>query len=104
MSNLHQIDRAIIEVQKPEAIAHEAIHSIEKFSTGQRISIVTFDWEQETATVLATEGLAKQTIGKQTQTPLTIWQDVITQIQDRESDSHYLDIVYEVSNSVAIAL
>ena len=159
LSNLHQIDRAIIEVQKPEAIAYEAIHSIEKFSTRQRISIVTFDWEQETATVLAIEGLAKQTIGKQTQTPLTIWQDVITQIQDRESDSHYvvaylsqlpqlsdtlpalkasgldcflsfplrvggdllgilkvwvkdlkeviteeLDIVYEVSNSVAIAL
>ena len=93
LSNLHQIDRAIIEVQKPEAIAHEAIHSIEKFSTGQRISIVTFDWEQETATVSATEGLAKQTIGKQTQTPLTIWQDVITQIQDRESDSHYV-VVY----------
>ena len=90
LSNLHQIDRAIIEARKPEAIAYEAIHSIKKFSTSQRISIITFDWEQETATVLATEGLAKQTVGKQTQTPLAIWQDVIARIERKGSDSHYV--------------
>ena len=159
LSNLHQIDRAIIEAQKPEAIAYEAIHIIKKFSTGQRISIITFDRELETATVLATEGLAKQAVGKQTTTPLAVWQDVIAQIESEGLDSHYvvsylsqlprlsnalpalkasgldcfisfplrvggdllgilkvwvkdlgsvvteeLDIVYEVSNSVAIAL
>ena len=90
LSNLHQIDGAIIEARKPEAIAYEAIHSIEKFSTGQRISIVTFDWERETATVLATEGLAKQAANEQTQTLLTVWQDVITQIERKGSDSHYV--------------
>ena len=159
LSNLHQLDRAIIEAREPEAIAYEAIHSIKKFSSSQRISIVTFDWERETAAVLATEGLAKQAVNKQTQTPLMVWQDVIDRIERQESDSHYvvtylsqlpqllhtlpalkasgldcflsfplkvggnllgilkvwvedlesvvteeLDIVYEVSNSVAIAL
>ena len=159
LSNLHQIDRAIIEAQKPQAIAYEAIDSIKKFSTSQRISIITFDWEGETATILATEGLAKQTVNKQTQTPLAVWQNVIAQIQQNSSNSQYvvnylsqlptlsnvlpalkeagldcflsfplrvgedllgilkvwvadlkavvteeLDIVYEVSNSVAIAL
>ena len=158
LSNLHQIDRAIIEAQKPEAIAERAIDSIKKFSTSQRISIVTFDWEQETTTILATEGLAKLAV-EQTQTPLSIWQDVIARIERQDSHSQYvvtylsqlpqllntrtalkaagldcfvsfplsvggnllgilkvwvedlgsvvteeLDIVYEVSNSVAIAL
>ena len=90
LSNLHQIDRAIIEAREPEAIAYEAIHSIKNFSTSQRFSIVTFDWQQETATVLATEGLAKQTLGKETQTPLSVWQDVIARIEPQESDSHYV--------------
>ena len=90
LSNLHQIDRAIIEARQPEAIANEAIHSIEKFFTGQRISIVTFDRDRETATVLATEGLAKQAIDQQTQTPLKVWQDVITQIERQRSDTHYV--------------
>ena len=94
LSNLHQIDRAIIEAREPEAIAYEAIHSINKFSTSQRISIVTFDWKRELASILATEGLAKQEANKQTQTPLEVWQDVIAKI---EQDSHSQYVVTYLS-------
>ena len=90
LSNLHQIDRAIIEAQKSEAIAKQAINSVEKLLTSQRISIVTFDWEQETATVLATEGLAKLAVKNRIQTPLTAWQSIIAQIQDRDLNSQYV--------------
>jgi PAS domain S-box-containing protein len=88
LENLHQIDRAILEAQKTEAIAQIAIGNIQQLVTCQRISIITFDWEQNHATILATQGQAETIVGNECQISLDGWQVLITQLEncDRQSD------------------
>ena len=86
LSNLHDIDRAILAAQHPQAIAQTAISNIQKFITCQRITIVTFDWERETATILATQGKGDQLAGNGIQVPLTVWQDLIAQFENSNCD------------------
>jgi PAS domain S-box-containing protein len=104
LSNLHQIERGIIEAREPQEIAHKAIANIEQFLTNQRISIVTFDWERETATVLATKGAAKRSVKARSQTPLNIWQKIINRVEQQNSVSQY-QVVYlsqlpQLSNAI----
>ena len=93
LSNLHKIDKAILAAAKPEAIAQTAIDNIQNFLTCQRTSIVTFDWEQETATVLATQGAGSNVIGNRFQVSLETWQELIEQLENSNRSEKYV-IVY----------
>ena len=84
LSNLYQIDRAIIEARQPQEIAAIAIDNIQQLLTCERVSIVTFDTERDTANVLLSEGKGKQQAGKGFHTPLNLWQDLINRLQDLE--------------------
>lgn len=86
LSNLRQIDKAIIEAQHPQAIATIGINNIQQLLTCQRASIVTFDQKHQTATILVTKGRAKQSIGDGLETPLHIWQDLIARLQQGEQN------------------
>lgn len=103
LSNLHQIDRAILEVKNPHEIAKTAIERIEKIFFCQRISIVTFDREHQTSTVLASKGLAADSVKFNTQTGLDVWQELVTKIEaapDREYFVAYLNELKEFSDAV----
>ena len=84
LSNLRQLDRAILEFQEPQQIVKIAIDNIKNFLDCQRISIVTFDPDAETATVLATKGLAVEFAGNGFQMSLDIWQDLIARMENRD--------------------
>lgn len=87
LSNLHQIDKAILEAQDPQAIAKIAINNIQKLSNHQRVSIVTFDSVQSTATILATQGENKASAEAWLQVSSTdIWQDLIARIEKCDRD------------------
>ena len=86
LSNLHQIDKAILEARSLLAIAKIAINNIQQLSTCQRASIVTFDSNNETATVLVTKGRAEETVGEGFQVALNVWQDLIHQLKSNEQD------------------
>ncbi|WP_019505199.1 PAS domain S-box protein [Pleurocapsa sp. PCC 7319] len=85
LSNLHQIDRAIVEARQPKEIAVIAIDSIQQLLTCQRTSIVTFNLEKDTATILLTQGEGKQ-VGTGLQTPLHLWQELINRLKAPETD------------------
>ena len=89
LSNLHQIDKAILAAEKPQAIARTVIEDIQNFITCQRTSIITFDWKKETATVLATNGVGSNILGNKWQTSLVIWQEVIEQLQAVNENQNY---------------
>ncbi len=89
LSNLHKIDKAILAAAKPEEIAQTAIESIQNLLTYQRTSIVTFDWERETTTVLAIQGPGKNIIGDRWQISLKIWQKLIEQLQHSNREENY---------------
>ncbi len=84
LSNLHQIDKAIIEAQTPQAIATIAINNIQDLSTCQRVSVVTFDSQRQTATTLVTQGIAEQTAQQGLETNLNLWQTLIERLQASE--------------------
>ena len=86
LSNLHQLDKAIIEAQQPEAIAKIAINNIQKLLTCQRASIVTFDPDNNTATILLTQGRAEKTAGNGLKMALSIWLDLIERLQEPEQN------------------
>ncbi|EAZ90118.1 two-component hybrid sensor and regulator [Crocosphaera chwakensis CCY0110] len=87
LANLHQIDKAIIEAQKPQAIAKIAINNIQYFLPAcQRASIVTFNSEHRAATILGTQGRAEQKTPKKLETTLDIWQDLINRLQESEQN------------------
>lgn len=86
LSNLHDIDRAILAAKHPHAIAKTAISNIQKFITCQRISIVTFDWERETATILATQGKGDRLVGNGVPVSLTVWQETIARLENSDRD------------------
>ena len=91
LSNLHYVDRAILEEKKPQAMAQTAIERIQDFFSCQRISIVTFDYEEKTATVLATKDKVRQLIDTHYQVPLSIWQGLINRL---ESTSDEYQVAY----------
>lgn len=102
LSNLHQIDKAILEAQKAEVIANTAIENIQKFLSFQRTSIVTFDSEQQIATVLAAQGQASQSVGEGSQVSLEIWQDLIELFGQNQSGYriNYLNQFPKISQAV----
>ena len=86
LSNLHQIDKAILEAQEAHVIANTGIESLEKFLSFQRTSIITFDFQEKTATVLATQGMADRTVGEDFQTSITVWQELINRLEAEPSN------------------
>ncbi|MGK7952564.1 MAG: PAS domain S-box protein [Xenococcaceae cyanobacterium] len=86
LSNLHQLDTAILEARQPQAIAEIAINNIRQLLTCQRASIVTFAPDNNTATILVTQGRAKKTAGNGLKTALSIWQDLIDRLQESEQN------------------
>ncbi|MBE9045196.1 PAS domain S-box protein [Pleurocapsales cyanobacterium LEGE 10410] len=102
LSNLHLIDRAILEVQEPQEISQIAIANIRKFLACQRVTIVAFEPEQETATILATRSIAGQTTNG-LQMSLKVWQNLIAQIEQNLDHNYfvaYLSQLPELSTAV----
>ena len=103
LSTLHQIDKAILETKEPQEIAQTAIERIKKFFHYQRISIVAFDRETETATILASQGLAANLVESGNQTNLDIWQELIDPIKavpEREYHISYLSQLEQFSSAI----
>ncbi|HHP7231679.1 MAG TPA: PAS domain S-box protein [Xenococcaceae cyanobacterium] len=88
LENLHQIDKAILAAAKPEVIAQTATSKIQELINCQRTSIVTFDWEQQTATILAIQDRMAESTDRQQQVTLNVWQDLIARLE--ANDSNYL--------------
>lgn len=84
--NLHEMDKAILAAQDPQTVAENAINNIEKLSVCQRISIVTFDREESTATILAIHGQAKELADVGHRVSLNVWQDLIVQFENFNRD------------------
>jgi signal transduction histidine kinase len=53
LQTLHEIDRAILAAESPDAIADAALHHIRRLIPCQQVSLVTFDLEADEATVFA---------------------------------------------------
>ena len=92
LSNLHQIDRAILAIEKPQAIAKTVISHIQNFLACQRASVYTFDWQENTATILSCQGLGKQIIDDGFEITLDVWHDLIEQLQNqsRNQEQNYI--------------
>ena len=86
LSNLHKIDKAILAAKKPQEIAQTVIDNIQNFFKCQRASILTFDWEQQTATILGNQGIGKHLVDEGFQTGLDAWRDLIEQLQNQEKE------------------
>ena len=67
---LHEIDRAIIEAQSPQAIAQIVLSYIHRLLPYQRASILTFDYETKTALILAVQGPKETKLRADTRLPL----------------------------------
>ena len=107
LSNLHKIDKAILAAAKPQAIAQTAIDNIQHIPQCKRASIVTFDWEKKTATVLATQGKGKSIVGNRWKVPLETWQNIIDRLQHNNREENYLVVRLKQSSrlsQLAIAL
>ena len=96
LSTLHQIDKAILEAKEPQEIARTAIERIEKFCYHQRISIVTFNYETETATILASKGLAANLVKPGTQTRLDVWQELIDRVAVAPHCEYHINYLSEL--------
>ena len=90
LSNLHYLDKRILAAEQPQAIAQTAIDNIYKFFTCQRISIISFDWQRETATILATKGKGSTPAEHGFQLTLEVWQNLIAQLEHCSSQQNYL--------------
>lgn len=84
LNNLYQIDKAILKAEDPQAIAQIAISSIQKLISCQRTSIVTFDRENDTATILVTQGKGDKVVGNGVQVCLEVWQNLIERLEDED--------------------
>ena len=107
LSNLHQIDKAILAAAKPEAIAQTAIENIKNFLTCQRISIINFDWSRETATILAVRGAGDNVQSDGFQTPSAVWQEVIERLQNpARQENHIIAYLHQLPtlNRVKVAM
>ena len=90
LSNLHSIDKAILAAEHPQAIAQTIVKDIPKFFACQRISIVTFNYERSTATLLATQGMGNELADNPSQVSLETWQDLIEQLENTKPKQNYL--------------
>ena len=88
LSNLHRIDKAILAAAKPRRIAQAVIKDIQSLLVCQRTSIVTFDRERETSTILATQGITDDALNSGAQIPLDVWQGIIEQLNTNRSQSY----------------
>ncbi|MEM8719566.1 MAG: PAS domain S-box protein [Cyanobacteria bacterium P01_G01_bin.39] len=86
LSNLHQIDKAILSAQDPQAIGKIAVESIQQFLDCQRTCIVTFDPEENTATILISKDQGQETLCPEVEVSLDIWQDLIHKLQNKEKN------------------
>lgn len=104
LSNLHQMDRAILEEKEPRAIAKTAIDRIQDLCNCQRISVVTFNYKAKTATVLATEGQTRQSLDEYYRVPLSIWQGLIERLKTsvEEYQVAYLSDLPQLADAVPI--
>ena len=104
LSNLHNIDKAILAAAKPETIAKTAIENIQNLIVCQRTSIITFDWEQKTATVIATQDTGSRVVGNKWQSPLEAWQEVIEQLEDNNrAEKHIIAYVSKLPSLSKLA-
>ncbi len=94
LSNQHQIDKAILEAQLPETIANIAISGIQKLIDSEHISIVTFDREKQTATVLANQGQIDELAVNGFQVNLSVWQNLIEQLENLDRNNHRYALNY----------
>ncbi|MEM7595389.1 MAG: ATP-binding protein, partial [Cyanobacteria bacterium P01_A01_bin.83] len=85
LSNLHQIDKAILEAQDSQEIGKIAVDSIQQFLDCQRACIVTFDPQKNTATTLVSKDQGQETLCGGVKVSLDIWQDLIKQLQNTET-------------------
>lgn len=85
LSNLHQIDKAILETQEPAEIGKIAIEYIQQLLICQRASIITFDLEQNVSTVLTSKGKAEKTVAEGFKVSINVWQDLISPLHNNES-------------------
>ena len=90
LSNLHSLDKAILAAAKSHEIARTVIKDIHNLIDCQRTSIVTFNREENTSTILATQGLGDTTLHTGLQVPLPAWQTIIEQLQDRDRSTNYI--------------
>ncbi|MCC0179739.1 PAS domain S-box protein [Waterburya agarophytonicola K14] len=106
LSNLHQIDKAILAAVKPQAIAETVIKDIQNLLTCQRASIVTFDWERETSTILATQGVKDDVLNNGLQVSLDIWQGIIDRLENEDKQGYITAHLSQLpkSSEMAIAL
>ncbi|MGF1489559.1 MAG: PAS domain S-box protein [Prochloraceae cyanobacterium] len=81
LSNLHQIDRAILEAQKPANIAQIAVNNIQKLIDSQQISMVTFDREKEKATIIITTTKCERPAINEFEVSLQLWKNIIEKFE-----------------------
>lgn len=86
LSNLHQIDKAILEAKEPTAIAEIAINNIQQWLNCQRISILTFDFPKNSARIVLTKGEGEKSLRQGFEMSLDIWQDLIAKLQNKEQN------------------
>lgn len=78
---LHDIDRAILEARTPEDIAHAALERIHELLPCQRSSLVLFDFQAETATVLDEHARTQSSLGKGKVIPIREYGSEIPRLQ-----------------------
>ena len=103
ISNLYQINKAILEAQDARIIAKNALANLQKFISFQRTSIVTFDFERATATILAVRGLAECSIGDGFQVSLSVWHDVIVYLKANPNSNYFVTHLSELSQLLEVA-
>ena len=89
LSNLRSIDKAILAAVKSHEIAETVIKDIQNLIVCQRTSIVTFNREENTSTILATQGMGENTLYTGLQIPLSAWQGIIEQL-DSDRPTNYI--------------
>ncbi len=72
---LHEIDRAMLSQQSPEAIACTALRRIRQLVASIRASVVVFDWESAEAVIVAVDP-ADTSIGAGARVPLALFGDL----------------------------
>jgi signal transduction histidine kinase len=83
LQTLHEIDRAILAAESPDAIADAALHHIRRLIPCQQVSLVTFDLETEEATVFAAYTNGKVPIKTGKRLPLSDFS--ISQLEDGQA-------------------
>jgi PAS domain S-box-containing protein len=69
---LHDIDRAILASQSPQAIALSAVQGVRRLTGALRATVQTFDRSRDEAEILATDGLYVEAVSAGVVTPLAL--------------------------------